>query len=1132
MPGCIDSFEPELSGWFFVKQTSPEAQSGESPTLLLTLNGQTLLAFQPRLRRPDVDKAHGRSCGAVGFRLPVADLVNHYRLSAQAVGLSLQLQVVCPGHPGEPIENSRHLLTTPARPRSAIERDLGPDRTNCVHFYSINFFDPGGNTVFSGGAERYIADLAALLRENFGLRAVVYQASHYAWHRQYRDLQVVGIPCVDMRYQSISKSFLRTPPAALHIYSPAALACAGAHRPAIGISHGAYWDTKAQCLANNDDLRNNLLNGLKAVDQLVSVDANTLASLQAYRGLIAADDLEEIESKTSIILNYADSSFQSTSPRSFEFSETNPCRVLYARRLYAARGFDLVADAAPELLERCTHMQLSFCGAAEPEPYQQLLELMHRFPGRIDYQELLPEQMPHAYADQHLSLVPSVNSEGSSLSALESMASGCVVIATYTGGLGNIVVDGFNGTLIPPTVEALIAAIESLYHNPEHCKTLARHGQQVAEALNLQAWRQQWHARILELRDAPSLRQPLPITALPITARQPAIPAQRPATVSILHPLVEGIGLAEAAPGLLPRQRPQALFDLLEQLGLPTRFCAADRLLNSGERICSRTYTCYDDTSLIYIYKPLVYAFLIPGLKQQLPQIFADHASLIGRTFYGINTPDAAPWRLLQEQVDRIRVSNPVLWFDWLDAPELDWPETSEQRQYSQSEREVLRSYVNTIYEHFMRHASLFTTTCRQLQQQAEAWVQRRPLLIGNAAVSRYCLQKDLHRPTHTLRGPVWQPAPNSPLVPVLKNLAPYRWRVVYWGAADPRVLDFDLIAALASALPTVAFLLVGPGPWPSSLAAANVQKLPHVPQADLALLASHCQAAMIPFRKNVLTEAVDPLKLHEYLELSLPVVATATATLKDLQSDYAHPMPLHLCQGAEQWIQTLSQLLEPTAAGPSPRRLDNLGQGGRLWSEMAAPLLHQIQQSYPALKEVAERHPFVRLNPLGLRASLQTAGADGAENDGFHLRLLSSQHQQTCSTVHLELVRLAPGSAPPGVRHQWSSPASTHIPIEFTLPLYCEGSQTNQLSINASGDSCRVLSLQLLDDQQLPLQPELVHTQLGAHILRLDATTLRHGRCFTVHLLLEHSNPASGQPAATGPGHLRINATLLKGTA
>ena len=48
-----------------------------------------------------------------------------------------------------------------------------------------------------------------------------------------------------------------------------------------------------------------------------------------------------------------------------------------------------------------------------------------------------------------MSLVPSRHSESFGLVALEAMQAGCPVVATRTGGLAEIVVDGETGYLVP-----------------------------------------------------------------------------------------------------------------------------------------------------------------------------------------------------------------------------------------------------------------------------------------------------------------------------------------------------------------------------------------------------------------------------------------------------------------------------------------------------------------------------------------------------------------------------------------------------------------------------------------------------------------------------------------------------------
>jgi glycosyltransferase involved in cell wall biosynthesis len=80
--------------------------------------------------------------------------------------------------------------------------------------------------------------------------------------------------------------------------------------------------------------------------------------------------------------------------------------------------------------------------------------------------------LPRIYADLDV-LVVSSNNEGTPVSAIEAMASGCPVVATRVGGLPDLIDDGETGYLVPPgDADALGAAVIRLLRNHEAARRI------------------------------------------------------------------------------------------------------------------------------------------------------------------------------------------------------------------------------------------------------------------------------------------------------------------------------------------------------------------------------------------------------------------------------------------------------------------------------------------------------------------------------------------------------------------------------------------------------------------------------------------------------------------------------------
>jgi len=91
--------------------------------------------------------------------------------------------------------------------------------------------------------------------------------------------------------------------------------------------------------------------------------------------------------------------------------------------------------------------------------------------------------------------------------------------------------------------------------------------------------------------------------------------------------------------------------------------------------------------------------------------------------------------------------------------------------------------------------------------------------------------------------------------------------------------VDLDLVAESARRLPDVDFVLVGPRPphfHDGALTAVpNIQLLDPIPFDQVPAMIRSLDVGLIPFKRSMVSEFADPLKLYEYCALGKPVVSS-----------------------------------------------------------------------------------------------------------------------------------------------------------------------------------------------------------------------------------------------------------------
>lgn len=172
---------------------------------------------------------------------------------------------------------------------------------------------------------------------------------------------------------------------------------------------------------------------------------------------------------------------------------TGPRVILFARRFRYLRGAQLWASCLRELAPLFPNDEFHCVGFGTYE--NQFRELSDDYKNIHVYSKPFVE-MKNVYEKAHISVVPSLWSEGTSLSAIESMGAGCVVVASNVGGLGNIVMSGVNGLLVSPTVKSFTTAVRKLLENNNVAAEMGMRSYDIAKT---GFSRESWEYRISEV---------------------------------------------------------------------------------------------------------------------------------------------------------------------------------------------------------------------------------------------------------------------------------------------------------------------------------------------------------------------------------------------------------------------------------------------------------------------------------------------------------------------------------------------------------------------------------------------------------------------------------------------------------
>lgn len=356
-----------------------------------------------------------------------------------------------------------------------------------IDIFYVRFLTEDGSKLSIGGIQTYISNLIKLAEKmDFGVR--IFQFSSAYFERKYENAIVFGVKRGrNSNFTKLYKYALSKRDEGnnyINIIANDSLIPRWKVPNSIVIQHGIGFDDN-----NNSRLPffltflHRMYNSYKRVkriqnvDQVVCVDNNYICW---YRTQTPCRNV-----RMTPILNF-------TSLPDVDRAVRNDAivRIVFARRFVQIRGTRLFGPVAKRLLETYKNIEIVFAGEG---PEKHYLTNLFKNEKRVSFTSYNPSESIHFHQQFDIAVVPTIYSEGTSLSLLEAMSAGCAVVCTNVGGMTNIILDGFNGLMINPSQDDLYDALSKMIEDEKFRKRLSDNAQHtIRDCFSLQKWQESW----------------------------------------------------------------------------------------------------------------------------------------------------------------------------------------------------------------------------------------------------------------------------------------------------------------------------------------------------------------------------------------------------------------------------------------------------------------------------------------------------------------------------------------------------------------------------------------------------------------------------------------------------------------
>jgi glycogen synthase len=161
-------------------------------------------------------------------------------------------------------------------------------------------------------------------------------------------------------------------------------------------------------------------------------------------------------------------------------AESHYNRVTFIGRLEMRKGVDKLAQAIPAVLQQYPGVQFRFVGKSDPAPdgkrlmSEYIQEMLKEDAAQLEFTgSVLPEAIPQYLAETDICVFPSLW-EAAGYVCLEAMSAARGIVASYNGGMKDMLEDCRGGILVDPyNVNAIAEGIVFLLQHPGERKAMA-----------------------------------------------------------------------------------------------------------------------------------------------------------------------------------------------------------------------------------------------------------------------------------------------------------------------------------------------------------------------------------------------------------------------------------------------------------------------------------------------------------------------------------------------------------------------------------------------------------------------------------------------------------------------------------